>query len=95
MRFDPGGDEKYQLTQILNDGGIKFGDNVEGGFIEVTLTTSPQEITHGLGYTPKGFLIIGKDGEGDIWTANQELWNNSTLWLASNVTNLKVRLYVM
>lgn len=94
MKFDPSGDIGYQLTQILA-GGVMFGEHIEGGYIETTIGESPHEIPHSLDYTPRGFLLLGKDGEGDVWAANWSQWSKRSIFLASNVQNLRVRLYVL
>jgi hypothetical protein len=93
MRFQPEGDTEFQLDRILNNG-IEFADNMRGSLIEVTLSGETR-VTHGLGYTPMGFLVIFKDGEGDVWAARPRDWNSQTLYLASSATSLKVRLFVV
>lgn len=94
MRYDPEGDLEFQLDTILN-GGIEFGDNVRGGFLEIETTGEEQEVQHGLGYTPIGFLVIFKDAECVVWGKQLSNWNNESLFLQSNATNVTVRLFVL
>lgn len=94
MRFDPSGDTEYQLSQILN-GRIEFGEHIQGGFVEVTLSSGENEVAHGLGFIPSGYILLSKEGAGDIWSVKLSEWSNEVLWLASSVGNLKVRLFVM
>jgi hypothetical protein len=94
MRFYPDQEHGFQLTKMLNEG-LELGDNFRGAFLEITTAGGVQEVQHNLGYTPIGFLLILKNGEGDIWSARVEEWNSVSLFLVSNVPNLVVRLFVM
>lgn len=84
----------WKLEKILNNG-IDFGDNVRGGFVEVKTTGETQEVQHGLGHPPIGFLVILKDGPGDVYATRVEEWTKETLFLRSSVSNLTVRLFVL
>lgn len=85
---------EFKLASILNNG-ITFGDNVRGGFIEVTLAGGEQEVRHDLGFEPVGFLLIWKDGLGDVYADRVTEWDKETLFLNTDATNLKVRLFVL
>lgn len=94
MRFRPGEDTEFQLERMLNKG-LEFQDNMRGSLFEGEFEDGVLEIEHGLDVTPIGFIVIWKDGEGDIWATRLQEWNRTRLFLASNVSNLKVRLFVM
>ena len=94
MRFVRGGDVEHQLDLILN-GGIDFSSNVKGGMVEVTTTGGEQEVMHGLPFIPNGFLVIAKEGPGDVYASRINEWDTTRLYLASSVQNLRVRLFVM
>jgi hypothetical protein len=94
MRFDPAGDIGYQLG-ILLDGGVEFGQHIRGGHVEVTLDGAETRVEHNLGYTPSGYFLMRKDGQGDVWATRITDWDSVSLYLATDVTNLGVRLYVL
>ena len=95
MRFKAGvGQLDFQLDQILN-GGLTLGDNHRGALLELTLQMGENEIQHNLGYTPIGFILISKNGPGDVWSGNLSNWTRTTLLLESSVENLTVRLFVL
>jgi len=85
---------EFKLDKILNNG-IDFGDNVDGGFVEVITNGDEQEVQHGLGHAPIGFFIISKDGAGDVYSTRVKEWTNDSLFLKSSVPNLTVRLFVL
>ena len=94
MRFDPAGDIGYQLGLLL-DGGIEFGQHIRGGHVEVTLVGAETRVEHNLGYTPSGYILLRKDAEGDVWATRITEWDSVSLYLATSVTSLEVRLYVL
>jgi hypothetical protein len=94
MKFDPAGDIGYQLG-ILLDGGIELGQEVRGGFVEVTLDGAETRVEHNLGYTPSGYFVMRKDAEGDVWAVRLTDWDSVSLYLATSATNQGVRLYVL
>lgn len=94
MRFTKGGDVEHQVDLILN-GNVDFGDNIRGGIIELRTVGGEQEVLHGLPFTPNGFLVIAKEGPGDVYAARIDEWDTTKLFLASNVSSLRVRLFVM
>lgn len=85
---------EYKLDKILNNG-IDFGDNVDGGFVEVTTNGGEQEVQHGLGHVPIGFFVILKDGAGDVYSTRVKEWTKDSLFLRSSAPNLMVRLFVL
>lgn len=94
MRFDPDGDIPFQLDIILN-GGVSVDEHVDGAILELTTTGEVQEIQHGLGRTPLGFIVISKTAECDIWTAQLSSWNSESLFLNSSVSSVETRLVVV
>lgn len=94
MRFDPNGDIPFQLEKLLNSG-IGFADNLEGGFVEIETTGEEQEVQHGLGFTPSGFIIILRTDEVELWGTRLQDWDQERLFLQSSATNVTVRLFVM
>ena len=94
MRYQPEGDMDYQLNGLLN-GGLTFYDNMRGAILDVDLVEGFNEVRHGLGFTPMGYLVLVKQNEGDIYGTETEKWTNEILCLVSSAPNQKVRLYVM
>jgi hypothetical protein len=94
MRFQPEGDLNYQLNQLLN-GGLTLYDNLRGAILNVTLVEGFNEVRHGLGYTPLGYLVLVKQNEGDIYGTETEKWDKEILCLVSSAPSQKVRLFVM
>ena len=37
--------------------------------VQAALTTSSQEVAHGLGRAPLGFIVARKDAQADVWEA--------------------------
>ena len=83
-----------QLYDILNDG-IDLEDNIRGALVTETVMTLSTTIFHGLGYVPKGFLIIRQEGEGMVWADRVSEWTTEDLFCRSNVENLKVTFFVL
>jgi hypothetical protein len=94
MRFQPDKDVNFQLERILNNG-IDFQDNIRGALIEVDFEDGEAVVEHSLSYIPIGYIVLWKNGEGDVWATRSPEWNNQRLYLASNAPSLKVRLFVM
>ena len=97
MRFNPEGPLPSQLDRILNRG-ITFDQNLAGGFVEIetpAVAGTSLPVTHNLGHIPIGFLVIRKEGAGDIYAADVTSWTKEILYLASDATNLTARLFVM
>jgi hypothetical protein len=83
-----------QLHDVLNDG-IDLEDNVRGALVEETITTESTKVFHGLGYVPKGFLIVRQEGEGMVWADRVSEWTTEDLYCKSNATSLKVAFFVL
>jgi len=94
MKFDPAGDIGYQLGVLL-DGNVELGQQIRGGHVEVTLVGAETRVEHNLGYTPSGYLILRKDGTGDVWATKITEWDSVSLYLATDATSLVVRLFVL
>ena len=90
----PVGNDLRELAQVIN-GEISFNENIKGGLIEVTLYGEETTVYHGLGYVPTGFIVINKNGPGDIWGVRVDKWTKENLFLGSSAENLEVRLFVM
>ena len=88
------GNDLREIARILN-GEISINENLKGSLIAATLFGEETPIYHGLGYVPTGFLVINKNGPGDIWGARVNDWTKESLFLGSNAENLEVRLFVM
>lgn len=83
-----------QLSDILNDG-IDLEDNIRGALVTETITTESTKVFHGLGYVPKGFLIIRQEGEGTVWADKVSEWTTEDLFCKSSATSLKVVFFVL
>lgn len=94
MRFYQNQDVEFQLDRILNNG-IEFDDNIRGSLVEVHFVDGLLSLKHTLGYTPTGFIVLWKDAESDVWATQLDDWNRETMYLASSVSNLRARLFVM
>jgi hypothetical protein len=94
MKFKPGKDIDFQLEHILN-AGLSLVDNLDGALLEITTTGSQQSVTHALGRTPIGFLVLFKDTECDIWGELLSSWTSEILYLNASVASVTVRLFVM
>ncbi len=55
--FHPDGDLTFQLAQLLNEG-LELGDNFRGATLEVDLAVGDNEILHGLGFVPTGYIVL-------------------------------------
>lgn len=88
-----GGDLK-EIAKIIN-GEISFNENVKGALIEAVLDGEETSIYHGLGFVPTGFIVICKNGPGDIWGVRVDKWTKENLFLGSSAENLEVRLFVL
>lgn len=96
MKLTTGADFERSVKALLNNG-LTFDDNFHGGFVDVTLPGTPStdlEVHHGLGYVPTGFLIVRKDGAGDVYASNISNWDSEFLYIASDTASLDVRLFV-
>jgi hypothetical protein len=94
MRYFPEGDLDYQLNQLLN-GGLTLYDNMRGVIVDVDLEFGVNEIQHGLGHTPIGYLVLVKQNEGDIYGTETTTWTSEILFLVSSAQSQKARLFVM
>jgi len=94
MRYSPEGDLDYQLSLLLN-GGLTLYDNMRGAILDVDLVEGVNEVRHGLGFTPLGYLVLVKQNEGEIYGTETDKWTDEILFLVSSALNQKVRLYVM
>ena len=83
-----------EVAKVLN-GEISFNENIKGAMIEATLIEEETTIYHGLGFVPTGFIVLNKNGPGDVWGVRVSQWTNETLFLGSSVENLHVRLFVL
>jgi hypothetical protein len=58
-----------QVADIFNNG-IVFEDNVHGGFVTITLSSSlneEKEIVHGLGHIPVGYIVLQQSAAGHVF----------------------------
>lgn len=94
MRYIKGGNIEFQLDQLLNEG-LELGDNLRGGLVEVSLVIGDNEIHHGQGFTPQGYIVIYSEAEELPYGTRVEEWTSELLFLRSSVTNLRVRLFVL
>lgn len=94
MRFIRDRDVEQQLETLLNDG-LNFQDNFQGALLEVELDLGENEVSHALGYVPMGYIVIMMDAPAFVYATRIAEWTNQVLYLASSVTSLKVRLFVM
>lgn len=93
-KFHPDGDIPFQLDELLNEG-LTFTDNHEAAFLETDLDEGENEIRHGLGFIPLGYLVIYKEKEGNVYGARKDEWSEEILFLRSSVPNQTVRLFVL
>lgn len=84
----------FQLENILNEG-IEFGDNIRGGFFEIVTNGLRQKLIHNLGYTPTGFLVVSREGEGSVWSEDLTEWTKDVLFFGSSVPSQTVRIFVL
>lgn len=94
MRFDPSGDTDLQLDRLLNEG-LEFRDNFRSAFLEVSLDEGKNEIQHGLGFVPLGYLVLYKRENTDIFGTEKDQWTTEQLFLKSSAKNPKVLLLVV
>ncbi len=94
MRFYSEGDVEHQLEMLLNNG-LTLIDNHDGAVLEIESTGAQQEVQHGLGYVPTGFIVLLKDMDMRIWAENLSSWTSETLFLNTSAANAVVRLFVL
>ena len=90
----PVGHDLSEIAKILN-GEISINENIKGALIEATLLGEDTSVYHGLGFVPTGFIVLNKNGPGDVWGVRVSQWTNETLFLGSNAESLEVRLFVL
>jgi hypothetical protein len=90
----PVGHDLTEIAKILN-GEVSFNENIKGALIEATLLGEDTSVYHGLGFVPTGFMVINKNGPGDVWGVRVSKWTKETLFLGSSVESLEVRLFVL
>lgn len=76
--FDPAGDLELQLSQMLNKG-LLVQDNFNWGIVETALVAGENEIQHGLGFVPNGYIIIYHEDE--TVTSEDDLPQNINLFV--------------
>lgn len=96
MRVNPGGSFDKQVLEALSNN-LSFHDNFKGGFVDIT-TPNPAgtELTvqHGLGYVPTGFIIVLKEGAGDVYASNVSSWDGEFLYIKSDTADLDIRIFI-
>lgn len=94
MRYIRGASVEFQLDQLLNEG-LELGDNVRGGILEIDLVVGENEVQHGLGFVPQGYIVLYSEESDLPYGSRVDEWNSERLFLRSNVTNQRVRLFVL
>ena len=94
MRFKQDGDVPFQLEKILNEG-LELVDNFRGALLEATLDEGENEVQHGLGFRPVGFMLLLTSEDGRVRATREVDWTTERLFLVSSVKNQKVRLFVL
>ena len=94
MRYDPEGDQEFQLDKLLNKG-LTFQDNLDGALLEVVIVSGENTIQHGLGYIPSGYIIIYSENEATFSGSSLSSWTTEQLFLTSSAASPRVRLFVL
>jgi hypothetical protein len=94
MRYEPDGDQEYQLSMLLNKG-LSFVDNIDAVQLDVDLVEGVNTILHGLGRVPVGYIVVLRQNPGDIYGTETKEWTSETLILLSNVESQRARLIVL
>lgn len=73
-----------QLCDILG-GKLTFGDNIQGRMVDAVFTAANSDtiVSHGLQYTPTGYLVIGKSVALDVYGMSGPGWNGDVILLRS------------
>ena len=94
MRYDPEGDQEFQLNNLLNKG-LTFQDNLDGALLEVVIISGENTIQHGLGYVPSGYIIIYSEDAVTFSGSSLSSWTTEQLLLTSSAASPRVRLFVL
>lgn len=55
------------LAVVLLDGRLVEDEVVSGQLVEIVLTTTPKNVAHGLGRKYRGWFIVDKNANADVW----------------------------
>lgn len=94
MKYVPNQDTEFQLDRLLNEG-LELNDNFRGALLEIDLSEGENTVRHGLGFKPYGFILLVKDGPGEVYGTRLSEWTNELLYCGCDATSLKVRLFVL
>jgi hypothetical protein len=71
----------------------EFAGNIDGRYITFTSTTANIDIplTHGLGRTPIGYLVVSRSNAGTIYDSTT-VWNSASMYVRCDTTSCTVKL---
>jgi hypothetical protein len=83
-------------------GRLSFGDgstseNIKGQFLTFTTSATPNTestISHTLGITPVGFIVVNKDKAGDLY-ASTTAWTSSRVYFKSSVASVTYKVFII
>lgn len=85
------------IRAILNRG-IRFEDNFDCRLVTVTTDATPDTetaVAHTLGKVPTGYILIGKDLAGDVYTSTGgTAWTTTNIYVKCTVASVTVKLIV-
>ena len=55
------------LSVALLDGRLVEDDVVAGALVPITLSTTPKDVAHGLGREYRGWIVVDKNANADVW----------------------------
>lgn len=83
------------LARVLN-AGLKFADNFNAQIKEVTTNGSANTedaVSHTLGRTPIGFLILNRDKAGIVYDSGTS-WTATNIYLKCNVASVAIKIMI-
>lgn len=66
-----------EFKDIVN-GNLTFGENIKTKLLNVTFSGVEASVSHGLGFVPNGYIIVGKSGDFNVY-------NGTTAWTTTNL----------
>lgn len=79
-----------RITDDLRTELVKLAESVPGNqknVVRVTAigdSTAPIEVTNPLGYVPKYWKRVDRDGAGDLWRSKQQSWSKTRIYFESD-----------
>ena len=77
-------------VRLLSGYRVQPGTKLPGLVVHTFATGAPEEVSHGLGRYPIGYLVLRRYPIGQVADASPEDWNPLTAWLQTDVAGLTV-----